>query len=290
MGTKPVKIGKNAIIGYKEILQFISFIATVSAIVGFFWYLLEKSIHLLIELILIVIIGFLLFILIRLYSSFSTIYEDYKYLEDAHYERLALFHFLNPDPLVEDNYHRYTLRKELIKIKGEDSYVEITMKGHNACKESSSYIREKFANDAPLVTEKMNIKVIDNKTKKPIHWSLVSDKTYEKTVEIHFPRPLAPGDDFDITISCNLPSSFTRKSDYIFMAENKYKLGVNEFISSVVFDCPLINYELYKYDGEKFILNDEQPIIKNKKNKHILEWHTSNPKHLYLLKFVRAYI
>lgn len=270
----------------KTIVKFIGILSGIVGIIGFALFLGQKSIHYSIEFILLILCVLFLIIILKLKQTLTTLSSEYSIQQELHYEHLSLTFFTNPDPLIEDDTHRFLIREEHFGIEGHDAFFNFKFQGLNASNSPSRFIREKISDDAPIQLERLDFKAIDNQSKMPLEWKVIKDQTYTKVIEIYFPHPLMPGDSFDISFSYKLLGSFTRKADYVFFPEHLYKKGTNKLIASLSLDYPPIRYELIRFDGRKFH-TEEQPKLEIKDDKAIIKLEISNPKDLYLLKFVR---
>lgn len=271
----------------KTTIKFVGVLSGAVGIISFIFFLSQKSIHYATEFVLFSINVFLFIVILKLKRSLDILSSEYSNQEELHYEHLALTFFTNPDPLIEDGRHRFILREEHFSIQGHDAFFKFRFQGINASDSPSRFIREKISDDAPIQIERLEFKATDNQRNMPLEWKVIKDQTYTKIIEIYFSCPLMPGDSFDISFSYKLCGSFIRKADYVFFPEHLYKKGTNKLIASLTLDTPPIRYELLRFDGKKFY-TEEQPMLEIEKNgKALIKIERSNPKDLYLLKFVR---
>lgn len=269
----------------KPLLKFVGIFSGFVTIIAFALYLAEKSIHYATEFILLAISLFLLIIILRLRQNIIHLTSESSIKDKLYYEHLGLTFFTNPDTLIEDDKHRFLEPEEQFDIIGKDAFFSYRFQGLNASDSPSRFIRDRIVDDIPIHLDSLGIEAIDNQSGNPLQWKVVKNQTYAIIVEYFFTHPLSPGDSFDISFSYKLLGSFTRKEDYVFFPQHIYKKGTNKFKASLSLELPPIYYELLRFDGRKFTL-EEQPELEISKNKATIKWETTKTKDLLLLKFV----
>jgi hypothetical protein len=203
------------------------------------------------------------------------------------FERLGFSQYIEPDPLLVDNTHRFLLIQQTYLIDGHDGAFVLRYHGKNATNQISRCFRDSVVGDSAADTSLMAIKVVDKDKNVPLRWKLLKDEPYEKLIEIYFLQPLNFGDEFDIEISCRWPGTFTRREDYVFYPIHYYKHGVKKLIGELILNAAPNYVEGIRFDGGKAMLETVQPQIQRRRNKFVVTWEIENPKYIYILQYGR---
>ena len=243
-----------------------------------------------IEFILFTLCLILLIIILKGRRTIAQLSSKYSMREEEFYKYLALAFFRNPDSLLEDRTHHFTVQKECDEIRGQDGFLSFTYRGINFSDSPSSFIREEISDDIPIELKRLEFKAIDNLSKMPLDWKVIKDETYAIIVEIYFAHPLSQAEPFDISFEYKMPGSFTKgDEEYLFYPVDSYQKKVEKLEVTVSLDSPPIHYELLRFDKGEFIA-EKQPDLEIAKDRAIIKFVEHNPKGIYLLKFKRQVV
>lgn len=227
---------------------------------------------------------------LRLYQKRNHIIRSIRLREPSKpidLERLGFSQYIEPDPLLVDNKHRFSLIQQKYILEGYNGAFVLRYQGKNVTKQISRFFRDSVVGDSAADVSFMAIKVVDKIRNVPLIWKLIKDEPYEKLIEVYFCEPLNFGDEFDIEISCQWPGTFTRREDYVFFPIHYYKHGVEKLIGQLVLNSSPSYIEGLRFDGKRVELEPVQPKMQRKGRKYVITWEIDNPKYIYILQYGR---
>jgi len=202
-------------------------------------------------------------------------------------ERFGFSQYIEPDPLLVDNSHRFLLIQQKYVLEGYDGTFILRYKGENVTTEISRCFRDSIVGDSAADVSQMGFRVLDKTNGVLLKWNLLKDEPYEKLIEIYYHQPLCLEDIFDIEFSCRWPGTFTRRDDYVFYPIHYYKHSVEKLVGELVLNAAPSYVEGIRFDGKQVKLEVTQPFIRKKRGKFVVRWEIENPKYIYILQYGR---
>lgn len=212
-----------------------------------------------------------------------------KAIEQMNAGMVSLVLYLAHDP-PHDEQHRFSRILEEYVIHGDDGTYNWRLLGSNAGTEASEEMTIKVAGDGPLDEADFQISVTDGATREELEdVNICEDTPHIKTLTIPFPKPLTPGESFDLHVSARWKNSFlrSRRDDYVFFVWGHYPVnGVDELVARLVSDVPLTNMELLALSASGAAPATVQPqVVDSSRNHYTVECKVKHPREVFLLKF-----
>jgi hypothetical protein len=163
------------------------------------------------------------------------------------------------DPEHYDETHQYALvaRQDLLDYPTGDFYSIRRLRGLNASERPSEGLIYAESSEVRLKFEQTQTKAFDSASRKPLAIESLlpaSVSTFQHGFQILFPRPIAPGDGFDVVFAIKLPGELTFLSpeeEIMSIALVRYALGVErlEFKICLDFEPRRVMGEYFKANG-----------------------------------------
>lgn len=213
-------------------------------------------------------------------------------LKRPDYTRLAISQLTRPDPLVADRVHAFTLIDQEFVIEGVDVRWTFTYEGRNSAAHPSRMFRDVMTGDSQGDLQLMEIRAVDLLHGQPMDWSAVSDEPYRKVLDFHFPRPVLPGEEFRIQLSCRWRGTFTTIESYVFFSFGLRRRGTERFRGTIVVPGIPDYVEGVRYDGRVITTEIDQPRVTSEDGRTTIVWEVENPlaepRGVYAVDFKRT--
>lgn len=201
-----------------------------------------------------------------------------------------MIHLTQP-PYADDQHHLTYVREEYV-VHGDDGTYNWTLCGKNALNSDSSCIYIKISGDSPIDLSELPITSIDKLNgDNRLNMSCIGDRPNCKAFAIQFTNPIAPGQSFEIQLSCRWDNTFlrTHKRDYVFFSWGAFAtLGIDRLIGRLVCDTPVTDFALERFDDGQRLREPRQPRVVDTSDRHtVLEWEVLNPRSIYVLSFTK---